>query len=751
MVSKHVQSAAGRRKQETRNASNQRRALLREKQKAKLNKAAPRSIGVISLSSSQDPRQFIRQVIEHGGVDTLRAPGETGWEPVFVRDRGHRQAIYQLKAIDGGNVMGAMDLVKLVDIVVFLISGRDGADDTSLSLLSTLKIQGIPTCLGVVTELDGMKKTDRKEALVALRTFFTYSTASRDSDVMEVDPQTPADIIAFMRRIRDSGLKQAIAWVRATGHVWAEAVAATEDGGVVLQGYTRGRGIHPNRVGHITGVGDVVIDRVEVLQRSIQKDGSVMDTVVRTIARTADGDVLEVEAEKEEEEAPMTAEQEPEMVTHDVLAPQGTSAYQAAWFDQMNAMAPADLLGLGDGNDSDMSDSSDDEDMPMDDGEDSDGALGDAGLPEETPEEAANMKRQMAHEVRDAVDDDRQYPDEIDTPTDVPARKRFAKFVSLRSLRSSVWPMKYTPEEYSTVHTYPDFRQTMADAIKRYEADTAPGTGATEGDLVRIFVQPDPARPDLLADLPARSTSYTIDGVSVEDPVVFVSLRTHECRKTVLHARVSRLGADRAPIPAKEPMIAHVGWRRLPISPAYYEVPNGTWSANQRKFSRFLHRAEPSPNPAAPAVKELDYGAVFYGPTTFPHCPVAMFRASAYSGPAPQPVARGSITACDPGCAILKRVVLTGYPYRVKKNKAVVRFMFFGPEDIRYFKPVELDTRHGLHGHITASLGTHGYFKALFSRNIHMTDTVSMKLWKRVFPKELLEDDDEDVEEEEME
>ncbi len=44
----------------------------------------------------------------------------------------------------------------------------------------------------------------------------------------------------------------------------------------------------------------------------------------------------------------------------------------------------------------------------------------------------------------------------------------------------------------------------------------------------------------------------------------------------------------------------------------------------------------------------------------------------------------------------MKRVILTGYPYKINKRKAVVRLMFFNPQDVRYFKPVDLITKLGL-------------------------------------------------------
>lgn len=36
----------------------------------------------------------------------------------------------------------------------------------------------------------------------------------------------------------------------------------------------------------------------------------------------------------------------------------------------------------------------------------------------------------------------------------------------------------------------------------------------------------------------------------------------------------------------------------------------------------------------------------------------------------------------DPYKLILKRIVLTGYPIKIKNKKAIIRYMFFNPQDI---------------------------------------------------------------------
>ncbi len=88
----------------------------------------------------------------------------------------------------------------------------------------------------------------------------------------------------------------------------------------------------------------------------------------------------------------------------------------------------------------------------------------------------------------------------------------------------------------------------------------------------------------------------------------------------------------------------------------------------------------------------------------------------------------------DPFKVILKRIILTGYPIKTKKKRAVVRYMFFNPEDIFYYRKNEIYTKFGLRGKIKDSIGTHGVFKAYFNHYVKSNDTICMNLYKRVFP-----------------
>jgi pre-rRNA-processing protein TSR1 len=98
-------------------------------------------------------------------------------------------------------------------------------------------------------------------------------------------------------------------------------------------------------------------------------------------------------------------------------------------------------------------------------------------------------------------------------------------------------------------------------------------------------------------------------------------------------------------------------------------------------------------------------------------------------------VATGIAMNPDPLKIILKRIILTGYPLKCHKKRATVRYMFFNPDDIKYFRPVELYTQSGLRGHIKDSLGTHGLMKCHFNDHIKHSDVICMPLYRRVYPK----------------
>jgi pre-rRNA-processing protein TSR1 len=66
--------------------------------------------------------------------------------------------------------------------------------------------------------------------------------------------------------------------------------------------------------------------------------------------------------------------------------------------------------------------------------------------------------------------DDREFPDEVDTPRDVPARIRFQRYRGMRSFRTSPWdPYENLPRDYARIFQFEDFKRTERAVRRRAE------------------------------------------------------------------------------------------------------------------------------------------------------------------------------------------------------------------------------------------------------------------------------------------
>lgn len=68
--------------------------------------------------------------------------------------------------------------------------------------------------------------------------------------------------------------------------------------------------------------------------------------------------------------------------------------------------------------------------------------------------------------------EDAAFPDEIDTPKDIPARTRFQRYRGLRSFRTSPWdPYENLPRDYGRLFQFEDYKRTERNVRRRMGAD----------------------------------------------------------------------------------------------------------------------------------------------------------------------------------------------------------------------------------------------------------------------------------------
>lgn len=569
-------------------------------------------------------------------------------------------------------------------------------------------------------------------------------------------------------------------------------------GTLLLRGYVRGPGLSANQAVHIGGAGDFQLSQIDGPQEHApaneqqlgseaaprrQQQGAAaaaaaaMDTTggeagdVPVLARA---DLQQQESLVRENTAdPLMGEQtwptEEELMEAEAAAPKrkrrlprGTSAYQAAWILDDSDLDDTDLeseseeegagasirggrgagasvrggastRGDGDSDGEEMPDFEPNEGGGFGPGTGTGGGssfkdLGDDtgtefGMEYEDEEEGDRLKGMATtlKERRRQEQDEQLFPDEVDTPEGVAARVRFDKYRGLKSFRTSPWdPRESLPRDYARVFAFENFRRAHKRALevaRRAGSAGHPGSVAG-GTYVQLQVTGVPA--DAAARVLARVAACRGEGGQEgASPLVVFGLLQHECKLSVQHYGMRKASSYEDPLPSKDPLLVVNGLRTFRARPIYSSDEHG---ADKHKMERFLHDGRPAV-------------ATVYAPISYPPLPVLFFKESADGSAPARLAASGSLRSCDPDRIMLKKIVLSGFPVKVHKTKAVVRFMFHNPEDIRWFRPVELWTKGGRRGRIREPVGTHGAFKAIFDGTLKQQDAICMSLYKRVFPK----------------
>jgi len=489
--------------------------------------------------------------------------------------------------------------------------------------------------------------------------------------------------------------------------------------------------------------GDVEMDKENGAAGTDEQDVQVLavpdEERLESLVTENEPDGMDAEQTWPTEEELLEAEKEQrEKSKRVVKVPKGTSEYQAAW-----------IVDHAENDDDESGDDDDEEDDEEDDDMEEEGTKNldavsqegsdeeDDGEEEEEEEydtitvteggndDAANydekhmnlMEEQEALKKMQAAKMDAMFPDEVDTPIDMPAKVRFQKYRGLKSFRSSPWdPKENLPFDYARIFQFENFLRTRKRVFGDLKAEAedneeegaaASAAGGVEvGTYVCLHLKEVPRH--LYNDWRQTTTGV---------PLVLFSMLPHEQKMCVLNFAIKRHpDAMDDVIKSKERLIFHVGYRRFAAQPVFSQHTNG----EKHKYLRYWQPEEV-------------IVMTTFAPIMFPPANVLVYREM--SSGRHQLVGTGSLLSADPDRLIVKRTVLSGHPFKVHTKMATVRFMFFNRADIDWFKPVELRTKRGRRGHIKEPLGTHGHMKVMFDGPLSQQDTVLMNLYKRVFPK----------------
>ena len=384
--------------------------------------------------------------------------------------------------------------------------------------------------------------------------------------------------------------------------------------------------------------------------------------------------------------------------------PKGTSEYQAAWIsddeqdenDSEYEVESNNEMAIDPVDSEPESDAEDDEEYET------------ITISEAPPDEEKYDAAMDMYEEREAMEKlkkaklDAQFPDEVDTPIDVPAKIRFQKYRGLASFKSTPWdPKENLPYDYARIFQFQNFERTRLRVLRESERSAS---DAMPGLYVTLHVKN------------VRQELFDAYRAVINRPLVVFGLLPHENKMSVLNIALKRTPGSKEPIKSKERLVFQCGARRFAACPIFSQHNFGS----KHKYERFFQ-------PDSTVVASL------FAPIAFPPCPVMCYREK--KDGSLELVATGNVISANPDRIVLKRVVLSGSCYKIRKRNSVIRFMFFNREDIKWFKPVALRTKYGFRGHIKEPLGTHGHMKCVFNGMLNSQDTVLMNLYKRVYPK----------------
>ena len=488
-------------------------------------------------------------------------------------------------------------------------------------------------------------------------------------------------------------------------------------GNLQIEGYIRDNYLSCNRLGHITGYGDFKISEISALndpfpvkilkesKKKVKEDVKMEDTKEIIIQKynkeKADDDRVENEVNpfgaeqtwptKEEltkkdklvhdeyKDIDMNEEpgEMPNELETDFKKPENKEGIDklASQFEKMEIQ----VLDKGNQSIDEIEDSLDDEDFNL---EEYDSQLN-----------KTSLKHEKFTNLEQREKDEMDFPDEVDTPINIPAKEYFQQYRSVNNIRTCDWDAFETlPAEYAKIWRFQNFSQVKKLAIIQTEQEGLP----IDGTYVRITLEP--------CDEKSKNSVELLKMANESQNLIFSTMMPHERKIIISHFKIKRTEEDRNVIPSKAVLEFHVGFRRFITKPIFSDDYLHT---NKSKFYRYL----PHDNKVM---------ASAFMPVCFPNSQVIVFRKGEgkseeiemdYDTQEPVLIAHGTVVDPDPLKIILKRIVITGYPIKCKRKRAIIRYMFFNKHDIRYFRPVELYTKHGLRGKIKDSLGTHGLMK----------------------------------------
>lgn len=201
-------------------------------------------------------------------------------------------------------------------------------------------------------------------------------------------------------------------------------------------------------------------------------------------------------------------------------------------------------------------------------------------------------------------------------------------------------------------------------------------------------------------------------------PIVVGGLTATEDRWGFVQVRIKRHRWHKKILKTNDPLIVSLGWRRFQTMPIYSTTDSRTRNRMLKYTPEHMHC----------------FGTM-YAPLIAPNTGFVCFNSFSASNAGFRIAATGTVLSVDESTEIVKKLKLTGVPYKIFKNTAFIKDMFNSSLEIAKFEGASIKTVSGVRGQIKRALSKpEGHFRATFEDKILLSDIVFLRAWYPIKP-----------------